>query len=102
MSDNTPSDKPSDLPSDVQETLMEFPCDFPLKVFLKPEIDIDQKVLTLLEPHIGKLPLSAVQRKISSTGKFVSLTVNYVAVSKQQVDAVFKELSDCPFVVMAM
>jgi putative lipoic acid-binding regulatory protein len=91
-----------DLPSDVQETLMEFPCDFPLKVFVKPESDVDQQILTLLEPHVGALPLSAVQRKVSRTGKFISLTVNFTATGKPQVDAVFAALQGHPLVVMAM
>ena len=95
-------DNKTDLPSDVQETLMEFPCAFPLKVFVKPEADVDQQILTLLEPHVGVLPLIAVQRKVSRTGKFISLTVNFTATSKPQVDAVFAALQDHPLVVMAM
>lgn len=89
-------------PTDNNETLMEFPCAFPLKVFVKPANDVDQQILTLLEPHIGKLPLSAVQRKVSRTGKFISLTVNFTATSKPQVDAVFAALSNSDLVVMAM
>ena len=95
------SDKP-DLPYDVQETLMEFPCAFPLKVFVKPVNDVDQQILALIEPHVGKLPLSAVQRKVSRTGKFISLTVNFTATSKPQVDAIFAALGDSELVVMAM
>lgn len=98
MSDKTNDD----LPSDVQETLMEFPCAFPLKVFVKPANDVDQQILKLLEPHIGQLPLSAVQRKVSRTGKFISLTVNFTATSKPQVDAVFAALTESDLVVMAM
>ncbi|MDD9893206.1 MAG: DUF493 domain-containing protein [Gammaproteobacteria bacterium] len=100
MSD-TPQNN-GDLPSDVQETLMEFPCDFPLKVFVKPANDVDQQILTLIEPHTGKLPLSAVQRKVSRTGKFISLTVNFTATSKPQVDAIFAALGESDLVVMAM
>ena len=85
-----------------QDTLMEFPCAFPLKVFVKPEDDVEQQVLALLEPHTGKLPLSACQRKISRTGKFMSLTVNFTATSKPQIDAIFLALSESPLVVMAM
>lgn len=88
--------------ADNGETLLEFPCNFDLKVFVKPEVGVDQQILELLEPHIGKIPLSACQRKVSRTGKYVSLTVNYVATSKKQVDAVYAELGNCPLVVMAM
>lgn len=87
---------------DEQETLMEFPCAFPLKVFVKPEDDVEQQLLDLLEPHVGKLPRSACQRKISRTGKYMSLTINFTATSKPQVDAVFATLGESPLVVMAM
>lgn len=99
---NDPSNQPANTGTDEQETLMEFPCAFPLKVFVKPEDDVEQQILDLLEPHVGKLPLSACQRKISRTGKYMALTVNFTATSKPQVDAVFAALGDTPLVVMAM
>lgn len=97
MSDNSPTNG-----VDPNETLMEFPCAFPLKVFVKPEDDIEQQILDLLEPHVGKLPRSACQRKISRTGKYMALTVNFTATSKPQVNAVFAALHDSPLVVMSM
>ncbi|MCV6636430.1 DUF493 domain-containing protein [Candidatus Albibeggiatoa sp. nov. NOAA] len=76
-----------------QETLLEFPCDFALKVMGKAEDDFDLFVAEIVRKHCPDLGEGAITQKASKGGNYVSVTVNIVARSKPQLDALYSELS---------
>ena len=78
---------------DDQETLLEFPCDFAIKAMGETSDDLDAIVIEIVRRHVDDLAEGAVSSKQSSGGKFTSITVTIRATSKQQLDAIYMELS---------
>jgi putative lipoic acid-binding regulatory protein len=81
------------MKSTNQETLLEFPCDFALKVMGKANTDFDLLVVEIVRKHCPDLGEGAVRQRESKGGNYVSVTVNIVARSKSQLDALYTELS---------
>lgn len=78
---------------DTQETLLEFPCDFAIKAMGETSDDLDEIVIEIVRRHVDDIAEGAVSSKQSSGGKFTSITVMIRATSKQQLDAIYMELS---------
>lgn len=78
---------------DTQETLLEFPCDFAIKAMGETSDDLDEVVIEIVRRHVDDIAEGAVSSKQSSGGKFTSITVMIRATSKQQLDAIYMELS---------
>jgi hypothetical protein len=78
---------------DDKETLLEFPCDFAIKAMGETSDDLDEIVIEIVRRHVDDLAEGAVSSRQSSGGKFTSITVMIRATSKQQLDAIYMELS---------
>jgi len=74
--------------------LLRFPCDFPIKVMGRDEGDFEAEVIAILERHIGDLDKAKVDTRPSSSGKFLSVTVVFRAESQEQLDAIYRALTD--------
>ncbi len=88
--------------SEEQETLFEFPCRFPIKAMGKTGEEFDMLVVGIVRRHAPDLNEGAVTLRESSGGKWVSVTVVIDAVSKAQLDAIYRELSAHEKVVWAI
>ncbi|MCU7918006.1 MAG: DUF493 domain-containing protein [Candidatus Thiodiazotropha sp. (ex Dulcina madagascariensis)] len=85
-----------------EETLLRFPCDFPIKVMGKAEPGFEAMVVELISHHSPDLLETAVTSRLSKGGKWVSITVTLRAQSKDQLDAIYLDLSAHEKVVMAL
>ncbi|MCU7921350.1 MAG: DUF493 domain-containing protein [Candidatus Thiodiazotropha sp. (ex Dulcina madagascariensis)] len=85
-----------------EETLLRFPCDFPIKVMGKAEPGFEAMVVELISRHSHGLLETAVTSRLSKGGKWVSITVTLRAQSKDQLDAIYLDLSAHEKVVMAL
>ena len=56
----------------------------------------------LVEKHTGPLDDSAIQSAVSRKGSFVSITVTVTAQSQQQLDDIYREVTDNEDVLMAL
>ena len=81
--------------------LMSFPCDFALKVFGKSGKELEMAVLPVINKHV-KLKENAVKTNNSKNNKYISLTINFRATSKAQLDEIYKEVTSLPEVIMAL
>ncbi|HEX5787711.1 MAG TPA: DUF493 domain-containing protein [Woeseiaceae bacterium] len=95
----TPGD---DDRSDDQDTLLEFPCEFPVKMMGRDTPEFRANVLALVELHTGPLEPERIQVAQSRNGRFVSVTVTVNAESKEQLDAIYRELTAHDDVLMAL
>ncbi len=82
--------------------IMEFPLDFPLKIIGRENQDFQALIIELLEPHTGELNRATMKFQASSKGTFVSLTINFTATSRAQLDRIYQELSDHPEVLFSL
>lgn len=84
------------------DTHLEFPCTFPIKAMGLSGTDFDLLVVEIVSRHAGPVGEGAVATRPSSNGKYVSVTVTVRAESKQQLDAIYSELTAHERVLMAL
>lgn len=88
--------------SEDPETLLEFPCAFPIKAIGKAGESFDTLVVQMVRRHAPDLNEAAVTLRESSGGKWVSVTVVIQATTKDQIDAIYRDLSADARVVWAL
>jgi len=85
-----------------QKTLLEFPCRFPIKAMGQDDGDFEALVLELVRKHVPDLGEAVVHRRGSQNGKYLSVTVTVTATSREQLDNIYRELTACEQVLMAL
>ena len=86
----------------MSESVIEFPCEFPIKIMGRDEAGFRELAVGLVEKHAGALPDDAVRTSSSSAGNFLSITVTITARSQQQLDDIYRELTDHELVLVAL
>ena len=84
--------------TNTKEDIFNFPCDYPIKVFGENQSEFQKTVCNIVEMHTGKLHTNQTTIKHSSKGKYISITVRIIATSRQQLNAINKDLQSCPLV----
>ncbi len=77
-----------------KEVKMVFPCDYGIKAMGLNTDDFDALIVGIVRQFVGDIKEGAVTSKQSSSGKFTSVTVDFKATSKQQLDDIYQELTD--------
>jgi len=85
-----------------QETLLEFPCRFPIKAMGQDDGNFEALVVELVRRHAPDLGEGAVASRASQGGKYLSVTVTVTATSREQLDNIYRELTACEQVLMAL
>jgi hypothetical protein len=85
-----------------RETLLEFPCHFPIKAMGKASKDFDRIVVEIINRHVEDLPEGAVTVRDSKGGNYLAVTVTIQATCREQLDAIYHDLTACEQVVMAL
>jgi uncharacterized protein len=83
-------------------SVQEFPSDFPIKVMGRHDSGLRALTQTIIERHSGPLPESSVRTRTSADGNFLALTYLVRATSREQLDAIYRELTACESVLMAL
>ncbi len=81
---------------------LEFPGEFPIKVMGRHDSDLRALTQAIVERHAGALAESQVRTRTSADGNFLALTYLVQATSREQLDAIYRELTACPAVLMAL
>lgn len=81
---------------------MTYPCEFPLKVFIKPDEDVAARIAGLARAQLAADASMEVTRRSSSTGKFLALTINFIAEDPAHLDRVIKAVTADPGVLLAL
>lgn len=84
------------------ESPLVFPCDFPIKIMGKADLDFQAAMLGIVRKHAPDLGEAAVDLRYSKEGKYLSITAMIHAVSREQLDAIYRELSADPRVMMLL
>ncbi len=82
--------------------LQEFPSEFPIKVMGRHDGNLRALTQAIIERHAGPIPESGVRTRTSADGNFLALTYMVHATSREQLDAIYRELTACKAVVMAL
>jgi putative lipoic acid-binding regulatory protein len=84
------------------ESLLTFPCVFPIKVMGRREDGFAQRVVDIVLRHAGDFQPQTMEMRASKNGRYLSLTVTLNARSREQLDALYLELSKHPMVIMVL
>lgn len=82
--------------------MIEFPCKFPIKIIFKNEQAITDKVIAILYKHYPKLSPDSLIQKVSNKNNYCSLTVTVLAQNKNELDALYQELSSTAEIKMVL
>jgi len=85
-----------------EESLLKFPCDFPIKVMGQRQDGFAQTVLEVVLRHAPDFDAAAMEMRPSTKGNYLSLTCTFRAVSREQLDALYRELSAHPLVKVVL
>lgn len=81
---------------------MTFPCEFIVKAMGLSEPDFAALVVEIIERHGPQVRDGAVSHRLSSNGKYVSVSVSFKADSRQQLDAIYDTLTAHDKVLMRL
>lgn len=84
------------------KTQLEFPCHFPLKAIGTGVEDFEALVVEVVRQHVPELDASANTRRLSAGGKYLAVTLYFVAQSQAQLDAIYTDLRGHSRVVMLL
>jgi putative lipoic acid-binding regulatory protein len=86
----------------MSDGLLEFPADVPVKVMGRHDSGLRALTQAIIERHAGPQPDSSVRTRTSADGNFVALTYLVHAASRAQLDTIYRELTACKAVLMAL
>ncbi len=88
--------------NEVRESPITYPCDFPIKVMGRREAGFAQSVMQIVLKHAPDFQPATMEMRPSRQGTYISLTVIVQARSREQLDALYRDLCDHPAVVMVL
>jgi len=100
----------SDLPDDdhfeepeiERASLLTFPTVFPIKIMGRREDAFAQTMTDIVLRHAPDFSPATLEMRTSKNGRYLSLTATINAKSREQLDALYSELSKHPLVLMAL
>ncbi len=87
------------MDKDNEDSLFKFPCQYPIKIVGKQHdgetaVDFEKEVIAIFHKHFDQLKESAIESRPSGKGNYLSLTVTITAESKEQLDLLYKDLTE--------
>lgn len=79
-----------------------FPSEFPIKVMGRQNGDVRASSQAIIEKHAGPLSEAHIKTRTSADGNFLALTYIITARSREQLDDIYRELTACKSVLMAL
>jgi uncharacterized protein len=84
------------------DALQVFPSEFPIKVMGRRDGDLRALTQAIVERHAGPQLESSIRTRTSADGNFLAVTYLVRATSRDQLDAIYRELTACKSVLMAL
>ncbi len=89
-------------PVATQVSALEFPCEFPIKIMGRRQDGFAQAIAEIVVRHAPDFDAAALEMRTSSAGNYLSLTATINAMSREQVDALYRDLVADPMVAMVL
>jgi uncharacterized protein len=86
----------------VPDTLIEYPSDFPIKVMGATHVDFAATIVDVVLEHDPTFHIGRMEVRPSGKGNYTGLTVTVRAVSREQLDNLYRALSGHPMVKIVM
>jgi putative lipoic acid-binding regulatory protein len=94
MSENTPDPR--------RDSLIEYPCVFPIKVMGLKVDGFVHAITAVAEQFDPSFDASSIELRPSSSGKYLGVTLNVNATSREQLDGLYTALTGHPMVKVVL
>ena len=81
---------------------LQFPCDFPIKAMGYGSADFSDLIAGIVGRHAPDLDLTTLRVRPSRNGRYQSITLAIRARNREQLDAIYQELSGHERVLLAL
>jgi len=81
-----------------EQSLIEYPCAFPIKVMGAHQETFVDAVVAIVRELDPVFDASTIQRRPSSSGNYLGLTITVTATSRTQLDNIYRGLTAHPLV----
>jgi len=88
--------------SEPEISPIQYPLEFPIKVMGKNEPGFAQLVTGIVKRHAPDFDPATVEMRPSRKNAYISVTCTITATSREQLDALYTELSGHPAIVMVL
>ncbi len=78
---------------DLAASVFVFPCEFPIKAIGHSSADFQDTVVSIIRRHAPDLDERTVTSRSSGQGNYLSISATFTAHSREQLDALYVELS---------
>lgn len=85
-----------------QQSLLEFPTDFPIKIMGKSVDGFAQAILDVVLIHAPDFDAASMEMRASRGGNYLALTCTIRATSREQLDALYRDLTGHPMVKVVL
>ena len=86
----------------AQESLIENPTDFPIKIMGRREPRLVQMIVDIVQRHAPDFEATTIEMRTSKKNSYLSVTCTVRATSREQLDALYRDLCDHPAIVMVL
>jgi putative lipoic acid-binding regulatory protein len=86
----------------MAESLLEFPTAFPIKVMGKRADGFAQAIVDVVHRHAPDFDASTLEMRASREGNYLSVTATVNATSREQLDALYRDLTAHPMVKIVL
>ncbi len=93
--------KDNETPNDTKSALV-FPTEFTIKVFGKADSQFEESVALIIRRHAKELSEHAIKARVSKENKYKALSITVYVESRENLDAIYYDLTKCPDVLMAL
>ncbi|MCD6026059.1 MAG: hypothetical protein K0R08_578 [Solimicrobium sp.] len=83
-------------------SLIEYPSNFPIKIMGEMHDTFAQTILNLVLLHDPDFDAAKMEMRPSTKGKYLSITVTVRATSREQLDNLYRALSNHPMVKVVL
>jgi putative lipoic acid-binding regulatory protein len=100
--DDPPATGVGGAPADPSAELLQFPTDFPIKVMGRNVEGFAAEITVVVRRHAPDFDPATLAARPSRQGTYVGLTATIRAVSRVQLDALYRELTAHPMVKVVL
>ena len=86
----------------MNQQVIQYPLDFPIKVMGRREPRLVQTIVDIVRHHVPEFDPASIELRASRKNNYLSVTCTIRATSREQLDALYRELCDHPSVVMVL
>ncbi len=87
---------------DETQSPIPFPCDFTIKIIGQSDKTFEGAVIKIFKKHYPKLKNIPYKKRLSRDAHYLALTITVYVDSKEALNAIYRDLNQCPNVIMAL